>query len=961
MLLRLSILPALALPAVLHAAPLRYTFDVRPILSANCIGCHGPDEGHREAGLRLDLFEEATKPHKNGTPIVPGKPEQSALIQRITTDDPDDLMPPPKHGHKLSAEQIATLTEWIRQGAAYERHWAFVPPVATPPPAGPHDAWAKSDIDRFLAAKMAQKGLAPNAPAAPHEQIRRAALVLTGLPPTPAQVDAFTADPSDANYTRIVDELLASPAFGERWAAMWLDIARYADTYGYSSDNARTIWRWRDWVIEAFNRNLPYDQFTVQQIAGDLLPDAAPDQVLATAFHRNTMNNTEGGTDDEEFRVIAVKDRANTTLNAWMGLTQRCAECHTHKFDPISHKEYYQVYAIFNQTADADRNDDSPVRAFPPAADPAAPAAPSRIQPLKTELAALDQIWTVLPPAQTASAGGATLKVLEDGSVLATGKNPDVDEFTVTGTLPAGSYTTLRVEVIPDPANGGNTGRHPNGSFAMTKVRLSTPGPDGQPQPGALASAEADHTQGSSDHAPGHVLAEPPGDSGWAVGHEKTGYKARRTLLLTLAAPLHLAAPAPVTVVVGQKSKWAQTTPGRVRLSFAGTADAIAAAKKSWGLQAELFDLEGQPVLAGINTPILQELPPGKQRETRLMLRGSFLTPGDVVTPGVLGALHPFPAGAPTNRLGLAQWVVAPDNPLTARVAVNRFWSQVFGRGIVETEEDFGLQGALPTHPELLDTLALDFQKNGWDVKRFLRGLVTTAAFRQSSAATPEKLEKDPRNLLLARAPRTRLKAEAVRDQALAVSGLLSPRMYGPPVYPPNPIKVVQPAFAGPVHWKTSAGEDRYRRALYTYLQRSSPHPLFDTFDMASRSVCSLRRLPSNTPLQSFYTLNDEQFVEAAQALARRMIAGGGSDPAARLRFGFKAVTLRDPQPDELATLTDLYNDRLTHYQQAQGDALQMATQPIGPLPKDVTAPDAAAMTVVANVLLNLDEFLNLP
>jgi hypothetical protein len=957
--LRFSILSALALPAVLHAAPLRYTFDVRPILSANCIGCHGPDDGHREAGLRLDLFEDATKPHKNGTPIVPGKPEQSALIQRITTDDPDDLMPPPTHGHRLSPEQIATLTEWIRQGATYERHWAFVPPAATPPPASPHDAWAKSDIDRFLAAKMAQKGLAPNAPAAPHEQIRRAALVLTGLPPTPAQVDAFTADPSDANYARIVDELLASPAYGERWAAMWLDIARYADTIGYGNDNPRKIWRWRDWVIEAFNRNLPYDRFTIEQLAGDLLPDATPDQLLATAFHRNTISNSEGGTDDEEYRVVAVKDRANTTINAWMGLTQRCAECHTHKFDPISHKEYYQVYAIFNQTADADRDDDAPRMDFPPVGAPTPPA--EKIAALKHALAELEKPWTLLKPTHFVSSGGAKLKVQPDGSVLSTGKNPDTDELTLTGPLPAGAYTTLRLEVIPDPANSGNSGRHPNGSFAITKVRVTIPGPDGKPQPVALASAEADHTQGNSDHAPGHVLAEPPGDTGWAVGHETTGYKARRTLLLTFAAPLQLTAPADVSVVVGQNSKWAQTNPGRVRLSFAGAGDAVAAAKKSWPAQAELRDLEGGPGMAGISTPVMQELPPDKQRETRLMLRGSFLTPGDVVTPGVLGTLHPFPAGAPTNRLGLAQWIVAPDNPLTARVAVNRFWSQVFGRGIVETEEDFGLQGALPTHPELLDTLAVDFQKNGWDVKRLLRGLVTTAAFRQSSAATPEKLEKDPRNLLLARAPRTRLKAEAVRDQALAVSGLLSSKMFGPPVYPPNPVKVVQPAFQAAVHWKTSEGEDRYRRALYTYLQRSSPHPLFDTFDMASRSVCSLRRLPSNTPLQSFYTLNDEQFVEAAQALARRMIAGGGSDPAARLRFGFKAVTLRDPQPDEVATLAELYQDRLAHYQQAQGDALQMATLPIGPLPKDVTAPDAAAMTVVANVLLNLDEFLNLP
>ncbi|MFO1492980.1 MAG: PSD1 and planctomycete cytochrome C domain-containing protein, partial [Kiritimatiellia bacterium] len=955
----LPLLSLVLLPAALHAAPLRYTFDVRPILSANCIACHGPDEGHRKAGLRLDLFEEAVKPRKNGTPVVPGAPEKSDLVRRITTGDPDEVMPPPDHAHKLSPDQIATLTEWIRQGARYERHWAFVPPAATPPPASPPDAWAKSDTDRFLAAKMAENGLAPAPPAAPHEQIRRAALALTGLPPSPEQVDSFTADPSDANYARIVDELLASPAYGERWASMWLDIARYADTLGYGNDNPRKIWRWRDWVIEAFNRNLPYDRFTVEQLAGDLLPDPTPDQILATAFHRNTISNSEGGTDDEEYRVVAVKDRANTTINAWMGLTQRCAECHTHKFDPISHKEYYQLFAFFNQTADADRDDDAPRMDFPPAG--AAPPSAEKIEEVKRTLAGLEKPWTLLTPTNTASTGGATLKVLPDGSVLSTGKNPDTDEITLTGTLPAGAYTTLRLEVIPDPANGGNAGRHPNGSFAMTKVRVSIAGPDGKPQPVAVAAAEADHTQANSGHAAALVLAEPPGDTGWAVGHEKTGYKARRTLLLTFAAPLQPAAPAAVSVVVGQNSKWAQTNPGRVRLSFAGAGEAVAAAKKSWAAQASLFDLEAGPSTAGISTPIMQELPAGKQRETRLLVRGSFLSPGEVVTPGVLSALHPFPAGAPTNRLGLARWIVAPDNPLTARVAVNRFWSQVFGRGIVETEEDFGLQGALPTHPELLDALAVDFQKNGWDVKRLLRGLVTTAAFRQSSATTPEKQEKDPRNRLLSHAPRTRLRAEMVRDQALAAAGLLSTKMFGPPVYPPNPVKVVQPAFQAAVNWRASEGEDRYRRALYTYLQRSSPHPMFDTFDMASRSVCSLRRLPSNTPLQSFFTLNDEQFVEAAQALARRMIAGGGSDPAARLRVGFKRVVLRDPQPDELATLADLYNDRLAHFQKAGGDALQAATLPLGPLPKDLAAPEAAAMTVVANVLLNLDEFLNLP
>ncbi len=623
------------------------------MLSRNCLACHGPDPSKRAAGLRLDRRDEATKARDNGTAaIVPGDPDSSALILRITADEDTLHMPPKKSGNRLTADEIDRLTRWVQQGAVYSEHWAFVPPKAVSPPAVKDTSWPRHEIDRFLLARLEREGLKPSAEADRFVLLRRLSFDLRGLPPTPEEVSAFEKDARPDAYERAVDRFLNDPAFGERWARMWLDLARYADSAGYGSDPLRlNIWRYRDWVIDAFNRNLPYDRFTIEQLAGDLLPESTLEQKVATAFNRNTMTNTEGGTDDEEFRVAAIKDRVDTTVQVWMGLTMGCAKCHSHKYDPITQEEYYRVFAIFNQTADNDQPDERPTL-----------------------------------PAPTAEMNA---------------KNQEID------------------------------------------ARL---------------------------------------------------------------APLK-----------------------RLRETFA-VSDQIAALEK--------VRPKAPPV------PIMVELPANQRRVTKLLRKGNFLDPGDPVEPGTPAAFHALSQDAPRNRLGLAQWLVDPKNPLTARVAVNRFWSQIFGAGLVETEEDFGTQGDLPSHPELLDWLAVRYRDSGWDTKALLRWIVTSATYRQSSNVTPELLAKDPRNRLLARAPRFRLDAEMVRDQALALSGLLSRKIGGPSVFPPQPEGLWQAAFNGQRTWATSAGEDRHRRALYTFWRRTVPYPSMATFDAPSRETCTIRRSP---------------------------------------------------------------------------------------------------------------------
>ena len=935
---------------------INFAKQIRPLLTRNCISCHGPDETHREADLRLDSFEGAS-----ASAIVPGKPDESEVFRRVTSDDAGVRMPPPEHGSALTKDEQELIRRWIAAGAEYTQHWSFIQPIAATLPSSKFDDWTYNEIDRFIAHNLESNQLAPSEMAEPHQLIRRLALDLTGLPPTKTQVDRFAANPTIPTYETIVDELLASPTYGEHWAAMWLDLARYADSYGYASDEERTIWPWRDWAIAAFNQNMGYDQFTIEQLAGDLLPAATPAQQLATAFHRNTLNNTEGGTNDEEFRTIAVKDRINTTINVWMGLTMRCAECHTHKYDPISQTEYYQFLDFFNQTADADQNDDSP------RLDVLSDERKLLIAKLELEIAALKEklgpsrsVWQIILPQQAQSVENAELKINEDQSVSALGNVADKDDFTLQFSLPAGVHRGLKLEVMPEERTGNHVGRSDGGNFIISQILATMPAAHAtEPTVKHLFSdAAADFSQSGYDVK--LMIRDTVDDLGWAVAGGPGAYSQPRFAVMTFTEPIQLDSPSMLTITLIQQSPWPKHLVSRLRVAVT---DVEQAAEKFRSNQLEPVDPElakletqKQELATPAKVPVLQELPLEKHRQSHVMLRGSFRVPGEVVTAAVPIAFHPLPDLAPVNRLGVAQWLLAAENPLTARVTVNRFWSRIFGRGIVETEEDFGSQGSFPAHPELLDWLAIDFREHGWNVKRLLKQLVMSATYRQTGQTSAQRLEIDPQNVFLSRGPRIRLTAEVVRDQALSVSGLLSPKMYGPPVFPPSPVKRIVNAFSGGMDWNVSPGEDRYRRAIYTYLKRSQPHPLFETFDMATREVCSLRRFRTNTPLQSFMTLNDETFVECAQHLAAKM-QQHAAEVDRQIEFGLTTALQRPADPRQTSTLQNLYSQTLGRFANDATAASQMAGLDEIDSKANNQVAELAALTVVANVILNLDAF----
>ena len=747
--------------------PLRYGRDVLPILSAKCFACHGPDEEGRQADLRLDLEQTAKADRDSGAAIVPGKPDESLVFARITSTDPDLVMPPSDSHKPLAAEQVAIVRRWIEECAPWGRHWSFEPVTSPDVPASAGQTTLSSPIDAFVAARLAEHGLALKPAAEPHTLLRRLSLDLVGLPPSPEAAAAFAADPSPTAYEAAVDALLASPQFGEHWARMWLDLARYADTKGYEKDLGRTMWPFRDWVIDALYADMPLDRFTEEQLAGDLLPGATRPQIVATAFHRNTMNNDEGGTDDEEFRVAAVKDRIDTTVQVWMGLTMGCAKCHTHKYDPISHTDYYAFYALFNQTEDADRSDDTP--------------------------------------------------------------------------------------------------------------RLD------------LVSAE-------------------------------------------------------------QQAEWD-------RLRAAHDAAKEAAQEAATAAKQQLSTFEGGLV----RLPVMRELPADKRRATKIHNRGNFLDPGASVEPAVLAAFGPLPDDAPPNRIGVARWLTSHDNPLTPRVWANRVWARLFGIGIVETEEDFGALGSAPSHPELLDWLAASYRDGGWSLKQLVKTIVMSDTYRQRSDITPALAAADPRNLLLSRGSRFRLPAETIRDQALAVSGLLSLKMGGPPVMPPQPEGLWRSTYNTKT-WVDATGEDRFRRGLYTFLKRTTPYPSFITFDAGSGEICQVRRIRTNTPLQALVILNDPVYLEAAGALAGRMATTAAgerlTDPAAVAARGLELALVRPLRAGEAEPLVRLERDARARYQgdRAAADALVAAAA--ATVPDGATPADVAARVVVASAILNLDEFL---
>ncbi len=909
-------------------------------------------------------------------------------------------MPPPRTKKKLTDRQKDLLKRWVAAGAEYQQHWAYIPPVRYDPPAVKDEQWVRNPIDRFILARLESEGLTHSPEADRETLIRRVSIDLTGLPPTPAEVDAFVADKSPDAYEKVVDRLLAENAFGERWARMWLDLARYGDSAGYANDPPRTIWLFRDYVIRSFNQDKPFDQFTVEQLAGDLLPHPTDDQLIATAFHRNTMTNTEGGTRPEEFRNAAIIDRVNTTMTVWMGTSMACCQCHDHKYDPLTNREYFQLFAIFNNTADANRGDESPLLSVYTEAEKAkrakleaeiaaveakfeekTPALDAGRAAWEREAAAGPAVWTVLTPEAMKSAAGATLTKRPDGAVLAGGANPAKDVYTITVKSDLKHITGFRLEALADPSlPSKGPGRAGNFVLSAFKVRVDE-------AEKRFRSAGADFEQ--KGFAVAGSIGGKGGDAGWAVAPQ---VGKDHTAVFALETPIDGDGAATLTFTLEHSSRFAQHVLGKFRLSATSAKDplggpklpdAVRAALAAAGdkrtaaqrdLIADYYTHDVAPELAAERTeqaslkkqlaevapatvPILRQLPAAQHRRTHIEIRGNYLALGDEVGEGAPAVFFPNKADMPRDRLALARWLVDPSNPLTARVLANRFWEEIFGIGIVRTSEEFGSQGEPPVHPELLDWLATEMERQKWDVKKFLKLLVMSATYRQSSRVTPELQERDPDNRLLARGPRFRLSAEEVRDQALAVSGLLSRKMYGPSVKPPRPSSGLSAAFGGGLDWQTSGGEDRYRRALYTDWRRSSPYPSMATFDAPNREVCTIRRVRTNTPLQALVTLNDPVYVEAAQALARRM-AQAGKTTADKARFGFRLCLARSPRDAELVRLVQMYDDAHAEYAKNKDMAVRMATNPLGPAPAGADVTDLAAWTTVANVLLNLDETL---
>ncbi len=1144
-------------PIFADEKPIDFNRDIRAILSNKCFQCHGPDENERQSGLRLDSSEGARGETDSGSvAVVAGKPAESELVRRITSQDAEERMPPAKTGKKLSQREIELLTEWIRQGANYAKHWSYEKPVRPELPPVQNKSWPKNDVDHFILSRLEREGLTPTEAADRYAIIRRVSLDLTGLPPTLAEVQQFVDDADPQAYEKLVDRLLDKEAYGEHWARRWLDLARYADSAGYADDPPRVIWGYRDWVIRAFNQNMPFDQFTIEQLAGDLLPSPTIDQLVATGFHRNTQTNNEGGTNDEEYRNVAVVDRVNTTMAVWMGTTMACAQCHNHKFDPISQKEYFEFFAVFNNTADADVRDESPLVDVWTSEQEQQKVDWSReivelektiVTPTPDLLAAQQKWetqftsepkWQTLKPSKvtTKSSGEATIT---DANAVLVPKPSKTDVYDLE--IPVAELarvqspnsgesgylvTAVRIESLPHESLPGKGAGHGGGNFVVTRVLASIVPPQGSrlvgryvqientgpakflslaevqvfsgadniapkgeakqsstdfngpaalaidgntngdyqaakstthtasegnpwweldlkaeqpidrlvvwnrtdnglhtrladfratvlnekrekvweqagiktpPNPSTefslsgvrgieLATALPDYSQGGFDAA--KVLDDKnANESGWAVGSRITE---PHTLTLIPKSPIEIADGAILSLKIEQLSKHENHTLGHFRIAattdrgvslFATTPSPILAItqtpadKRTDAQRSELTtyylsiapELKGQrdqlanvkKQLADIkpftNVPIMRERSDKERRVTKIQHRGNFLDTGDEVATGLPTAFHSSTEVGAVNRLTLARWIMDENNPLTARVIANRYWESIFGLGLVQTSEEFGSQGEPPSHPELLDWLATELIRLKWDTKVFVKLLVTSAAYRQSSRVTPELMQRDPANQLLARGPRFRLSAEMVRDQALFVAGLLSDKLYGPPVKPPQPELGVSAAFGGGIDWQTSDGPDRYRRGMYTTWRRSNPYPSMAAFDAPSREVCTIRRDRTNTPLQALVTLNDPVYVEASQALGRRMHAHGQSI-ADKVTYGFQLCLSRPPSENELRRTVSLYEIVRERFAQDPQNAKKIATLPIGPAPEGASEIDLAAWSVVGNVLLNLDE-----
>jgi Protein of unknown function (DUF1549)/Protein of unknown function (DUF1553)/Planctomycete cytochrome C len=1003
-----------------------FSRDIQPILNQNCVACHG---GVRQKnGVSFIFREEALGKGKSGKPtIVPGDPDRSELMARLTTTDSEARMP--YHGPALRPEQISLIRQWIKDGAKWQDYWAFVPPTPQALPEVKEANWVRQPIDRFVLARLEKEGLHPSPEADKSELLRRVSLDLTGLPPTMEEDAAFLADSSPNAYEKQVDRLLASPRYGERWASMWLDLARYADTKGYEKDQGRPgVWPYRDWVIDAFNRNVPYDQFVIKQLAGDLLPNATFEDRIATSFHRQTPDNDEGGTDDEEYRLIAVMDRVATTWNVLNGVTMNCVQCHSHPYDPIRHADYYKSMAFFNTQEDSDLQEDTPLLKVPKdkAAYPEAAqiqlqmaglthavetsdrqvVAQTQWKPLPIQTATADETRALAPMIpelekrlaklstdtkllptekqqnvaalrqtihddkaklahEAAGSKPAAFKV-EDGEALAAADVPSQSFYELTAKASSPRVTAIRIEVPPiHPELARHT---PENGFIVDQVQGWVVSPSGQKTRIAFAlflqdseqnleaafdkADDKKHTANPEDGVPSNFAALPKlFRTRWIVG--------------VPSEPLTLADGSRVEVDLKQVQN-IDSKPAviqRVKLSMSDDPRWTSLSHDSTRAQhiATLEQLAGQlNKIPTVSLPVMVEQEPVDRRATLEFERGNFLTKvGPDLSPGVPSIFPKLPEGAPATRLTLAKWFFSPGQPLTARVAVNRYWEELYGTGIVETLENFGSVGELPSHPQLLDWLALHFENDlHWNMKAMLREMVTSATYRQSAVTSPALLAKDPRNRLLARGPQQRLTAEMVRDQALLASGLLSTSMGGPPVMPPQPAGIWNSVYSNE-KWVDASGPNRYRRAVYTFIKRTAGYPSALMFDASDRDTSLPRRIATNTPLQALVTLNDPVYHEAAEALARRVMKDTATNTNflpgdnlldKQLIYETRLVLSRNPTPRELAVLRTFYNQALGK----SGRATVVKASLSVPESKAQGSP-VTALTDVGSVLFNLD------
>jgi len=1018
--------PLVAVLCATATADERIDFNrqIRPILSDRCFQCHGPDEEERYGGFRLDVREGATVEADSGSvPIVPGKPDESELLHRVLSDDESIQMPPPEANKpRLTPEEADLFEAWIKQGADWSPHWSFAPPTRPEPPAVEKSDWVRNPIDRFVGARLEKEGLTPSPAADKRTLIRRVTLDLTGLPPTPEEVDAFVEDDSADAYEKLVDRLLASPHYGERMAWPWLDAARYADTNGYQGDPERTMWPWRDWVVEALNDNMPFDQFTIDQLAGDQRPGATHAQVIASGFNRNHMHNGEGGRIAEETRVENVFDRTETTATVWLGLTFTCCRCHTHKFDPITHTEYFALYDFFNQTSEA-----GGIRggAVPPAVPYVSEKNRQKLEDTQQQLARLNQSliqedraadnaqksweekqraaepWTMPTLVDFQTGGKSKLVKLEDGSLRAAGARPDQDVYTIITQTDRQNLKSIRLEALQDDVSSpaGSTGRADNGNAVLSEFEVFVR-PRGASEesevPLQIVSGEADHAQGG--HPIEAAFDGQKTSGGWATEgfrrkesntavfntKETFGYEGGTQIRFVLRCQTqHIAHTlARFRLAVGDGSGEGALSPEKLQI-LSKTAEARTTHEanelrrlyrskfypgkspngesyQAIAKQIQKIESERRKLRDSLNkTKVMVMDTLEKGRETRILEKGLYNKPiGDVIAPGVPDVLPPLPDDAKRDRLALAKWLVDPENPLTSRVIVNRYWQLFFGKGLVTTPEDFGTQGKPPSHPDLLDWLAIEFQTSGWDVKAMHRLIVTSATYRQSARQTEELREVDPGNVFLARQNRFRLPSWMIRDYALRVSGLAALEMGGPPVKPYQPDGIWAEATFGKKKYKQDQGDDLYRRSLYVFWRRIVGPTMF--FDVANRQTCSVKTAITNTPLHALTTLNDITYVEAARGLASRVIKDTDK-PADRIESIYLHLMARPPSEEERSIVRRRLELLEAEFSGDPEKAQQLLA--IGQSKPDDSIPavELAAYTALCNALMNLDEVLNRP